>query len=146
MDERQRFMQAFREANANPEFIARHFADVLRDLMRAVAVKDATLGGQTYKAAQAWEEMEQLLALADPKIDMRTIFDLAVDDIRAGLAVAENDERGQLRLDVARAATQFLIEKSCADNAATARASGRWDRLLHSLSLLGYRRGGASGR
>lgn len=146
MDDRQRFMQAFRKANANPEFIARHFADALRDLMRAVAVQDDTLGGQTYKAAQAWEEVEQLLALADPKINMRTIFDLAIDDIRAGLVVADGDERGQLRLDVARAATQFLIEKSCADNAATARASGRWDRMLHWLSVMGYRRGGASGR
>ncbi|WP_298333730.1 hypothetical protein [Asticcacaulis sp.] len=144
MDDHQRFMQAFRKANANPEFIARNFADVLRDLMRAVAVQDATLGGHSYKAAQAWEEVEQLLALADPKIDMHTIFRLAVADIRAGLAVAENDERGQLRLDVARAATQFLIEKSCDDNAATARASGRWERMLHWLSVMGYRRGRAS--
>lgn len=141
MDEGESFSQADLKAHANPEFIASVFADVLRNLMRAVSVRDDALISQTHKAAVDMMVVDQLLAMADPKIDMRTIFRLAVDDIRAGLVVADDeDDREWAELRLAQVATQYLIEKSCRDRGAKGRAGDRWNRLADRLNALGYQR------
>ena len=137
VDDPKEFRREFLKANANPEFIAGQFADVLRNLMRAIAATSDYSSGGVYEAARFMRYVDELIQHSPEKIDMHQVFRLAVRDIRGERPDDEEEEDiDRRRIQVARSATRFLVESSCRDNASRGRSSKRWGEFERELRWL----------
>ena len=127
--------EQFLRANANPDYIAAQFADVLRDMMRAFAADDPTAG--VSRASSHLSMMFQLIARAPDPINAYSVCQIAVEDLR------ENRPTEYGREDpwsvAARSGLKMLVEQSCFDNAARGRTSKRQEAFARDIGAIGRR-------
>ena len=101
-------------------------ADVIRRIVRA---SFQNRGDEAYYATESLGHLIDLMAAANG-VSMREIVQEAITDLHVEPDQSEIDQE---RLNIASAATQFMIERSCDDNAARARAERRWDNFENEL-------------
>jgi len=131
MPDNENFSEAFTKANANFDFIAAQFADVLRHLMRAVSSDDPTSGA--YHAAQSMNFVADLLSKTEEKFGFYHLFLKALEEFR------DDSEWGSSEHDIVHAANRgikYIVERSCSDNAARGRASRRQDEFLTAVKMI----------
>jgi hypothetical protein len=130
-DPRFDFREAFLKANANLDFIGAQFADVLRDLMRAVSSNDPTDGA--YRAAKKMDFVIDLLSRCDDKFSFYHLFLSALEEFEV-----DSDEMGveSATVDAAQRGVKFLVERSCTDNAAKGRTSRRRADFLSAIKSI----------
>jgi hypothetical protein len=129
------FEEALLRANATPDNIAVELADVLRDLMRAVAANDS--GGGVYRAATRMSRAMELIEHCPERLSWSRLLKDAVEDIRDAGRIDELDEPV---IWAARAGLRYLVEQSCDDNAARGRASQRETAFLDEIAAIERRR------
>lgn len=137
-DETEGLHDRFVKANANLEYISYQFADVLRNLIRASVAGDPR--SALYNAAEKMNFVAELLSKTEEKFGFHTLFTNALQHVRK-----ENDRESPIKDAIIRAAksgVQFLVERSCDDNAARGRASRRQDEFLNAIHWLQQERGG----
>jgi hypothetical protein len=135
------FHEAFLKANANLDFIASQFADVLRNLMRALAAHDPSAA--TYRAAEQMNFVVQLLSRTDEKFGFFALFGRTVEFMNDKRETP--DVEGAI-IEAAKSGVRFLVERSCDDNAATARSSRRRDEFLNAVRYIDEAREDARAR
>jgi len=114
------FHEQFLEANANQQFITAELADVLRNLMRAVASNGPSAA--LYNASQQLEFALQLIKRCKEPL---RLYDLLADAVEDVSDVASYNEVDEARLDAARSGLRYLVESSCEDRAARGRIAQR---------------------
>jgi hypothetical protein len=133
-DERRRgeFREAFLKANANLDYIAAQFADVIRDLMRAVGSDQPS--AEAYRAAEKMNTVAELLSYSEEGFSFYEMFQRALrefdkpDDMRMDVDEAV--------LDAARCGIKYVVEDSCNDNAARGRTSRRRQEFLSAVKYI----------
>ncbi len=128
------FRKAFLIANANPEFIASKFADMMREMMRAFAAGTGSSGG--YRAAQNLKFILDLLAHAEELIRPDDVIYLALDNLRGP---HEPDKEPDTAVEAARTGLRFLVERSCYDNAARGRTRQRLESFEAAIRGVRHR-------
>lgn len=123
------FREALLKANANKEFICTQFIDVLRDLIRAVAVRDDP-SAPIWRATEQWQFITDLISHCEERVSVYEMFSTAVDALRQA---DEKDEIDGALLIAARLGMSLYVESSCDDNAARGRKSKRRDRFLTAI-------------
>lgn len=124
------FREAFLQANARPEFIASEFADVLRDLMRAVSAD--SVGSPLSQASERMGLIADLLERCPDPISWYALFFDAVERIQDRIPDDPDDRR---YIQTAKRGMKYLIETSATDNAAQGRAARRLDEFRTSIRL-----------
>ncbi|HZS85359.1 MAG TPA: hypothetical protein VFA50_20995 [Stellaceae bacterium] len=122
------FRDEFLKANANLDFIGSQFADVLRDLMRAVSSDDPTDGA--YRAAKKMDFVADLLSRCEEKFGFRHMFLKALEEFRDD---PEWDTVEHATVHAAQRGIKYLVERSCSDHAARGRASKREHEFLSAI-------------
>lgn len=122
--------ERFLKANANSDFIAGHFADVVRNLIRAVAANDPSR--PLYLAAEEMRFVIELLQRCEKPVTWYSLFIDAIASIQAHLP-DDPDDRKYIR--AAQDGMKYLVESSATDNAARGRASRR---LSEFMSMIDY--------
>lgn len=139
------FREAFLHANANAEFIADEFADVIRDLMRAVSSDDG--GGSVYQASERMKFVVGLLQRCPEPIGWYRMFSEAVEEIQNCIPDDPDDRR---YVHAAKRGTKYLVELSATDNAARGRSARRLqefrDAIRWSEEARGERKANTGGR
>jgi hypothetical protein len=130
------FGKAFLKANANKEFICAQFIDVLRDLIRAIAVRDDP-SAPIWRATEHWKFITDLPSHCEERISTHEMFSTAVNALREA---GEKDEIDGALLIAARLGMSLYVESSCRDNAARGRTSKRRDRFLTAIRKIEARR------
>jgi hypothetical protein len=121
------FSEAFLCANANPQFIASEFAEVIRNLVRAFAASDASR--PIYYAAEKMDFVAELLQRCKDHVSWYSLFTDAIAEIHQCMP----DERmGRGYVSAAQDGTKYLVEASATDNAAAARSSRRLHEFLRT--------------
>jgi hypothetical protein len=123
------FHERFLKANANLDFIAGQFADVIRHLLRAVGSERPS--EEAYRAAEKMNFVAELLLRTDEGLGFHHLF-------REALREFETMDRGHGDVDAAmlhaaRRCLKYLAERSSVDNAARGRASRRGDEFLAAI-------------
>jgi len=132
----------FLKANANKDYMAGVLADCIRNCMRGVGT--AFSGDPASAANRASEDFAKLIELmkyAGDDVRLRQLFVDAISEIRPIRPDGDigNDETFARRsfesskLSAAMSGIQFIVERSCRDNAAKGRASRRESDFLDSL-------------
>lgn len=124
--------EAFLLANANLEFISSQFADVIRDLMRAAVANEPSAA--VYRAAEKMNFVAELLSRTEDKFGFQDIFENAVSEINFEGEKESSVERAII--SAAEDGVRFLVERSCADNAAKGRTSKRRQDFLQSMKWI----------
>ena len=129
------FHERFVAANANVESMASQMAELLRSVMRAAASSDRA--SQTYRAAETFIFLLELIQNAK---DFNTVELLAraIDEISIEPHPKLLDESV---VHAAKMGMRFLVELSCRDNAASARASKRETEFLQAIEDIETARG-----
>jgi hypothetical protein len=122
------YHEAFLKANANLDFIADQFADVLRNLMRALVAHDPSAA--TYRAAEQMNFVAELLSRIDERFGFHALFARALEFMNNGREAS--DVEGAI-IDAAKSGVRLLVERSCDDNAARARSSRRQSDFLDDV-------------
>lgn len=139
-DEEESLEVRFLKANANKDYMAGVLADCIRNCMRGVASSsDPTSAG--YRATQEFLQLLKLMRFAGDDIRVGQLFADAIDDIRPKRTddIFNEPEHAAHRYfewtidDAAMTGMQFVVEKSCHDNAAKGRAGRRKSDFLSSL-------------
>jgi hypothetical protein len=99
---------AFLNANANQEFIASTLTSVLRDLMRATAVKHDHVSA-VVTAAESWKLLLQLLERCEQPAPWGELFEEAVKRLRDD-GRPEGDDVSEALREVARTGMSIYIE------------------------------------
>jgi hypothetical protein len=128
------FRESFLKANANKDFICTQFAEVLRDLIRAVAVRDDP-SGPIVRATEQWSSVASLLERCEEKISTREMFSNAVEVLRLP-AREDGDGVDRAVIAAARRGISFYMEASCTDNAAKGRTSKRERDFLSAIEQI----------
>jgi hypothetical protein len=123
--------EEFLKANANPNFIAAQFADVVRDLMRAIAAGDPSHG--LYHVSQRMNLVIDLWKRCPEELSAETLLYSSLRDILGSGADGPVDEA---TTQAARSGLKYLIEKSCHDQAARGRASRRETEFLRDVEFI----------
>lgn len=122
------FGEAFLQANAKPDVIASHFADVIRDLMRAVST-DGNVG-PVYEASEKMKMAVELLQRCPERPSWHRLFHDAVIEIQS--SIADNaDPRDYIR--AAKRGTKYLVEVSASDSGARGRSSRRLNEFQEAF-------------
>jgi len=135
--ENSEFREAFLQANARLDFIADQFADVIRDLMRAVSADDAA--GPLYKASEKMNFVADLLRRCPDNVSWYSLFSEAVEQIQSCIPDDPDDRR---YIHAAKRGTKYLIECSATDNAARGRSARRLDEFRSAIKWSEEARGG----
>jgi hypothetical protein len=128
------FKEAFLKANANKVFICAQFVDVLRDLIRAVAVRDDP-SVPVYRAVEQWKFIIDLVQRCEEPVLAKDLFSTAVEALR----VSDQDQQDDVEeavLSAARRGMSFYMEASCTDNAARGRTSRRERDFLSAVESI----------
>lgn len=128
------YREAFLKANANKEFICAQFIDVLRDLIRAVAVRDDP-SAPIQRATQQWGFITELLERCEDKVSIRDMFSTAVKALRVS-DQEQHDLVNEAVISAARTGMSFYMEASCTDNAASGRTSKRERDFMSAISWI----------
>jgi len=122
--------ERFIELNANADFMAARLADFLRNCMRAAAASDPS--GPVARASEDFRFLLRLLAKSQ-SASAYELISKAVED----LAVEERgDSLDGAVIYAAQMGMRFLVETSCADNAARGRASRRQTEFLDAIKRI----------
>lgn len=126
--------ETFLKGNANPDFIGAKFAELIRDLMRAVASNSPS--SEAYRAAKQMDYIAELLAHAQERLSFQFLFEKALGEFET-----PNGNRPELPIDeatlnAARRGIKYLVERSCTDSAANARASRRQHEFLSAIEAI----------
>jgi len=131
---RKAFVEAFLAANANTNFIAHHAAEVLRNLVRAWA--SGSNSGGVYNAAEEMKLVSELWERCQDKPTFHQLF-------RRIIEIVSEDEPDGFKhpvedaiLRAAQAGAKFMVERSCDDGAAKARASRREGEFLSAIDYI----------
>jgi hypothetical protein len=135
------FHERFVAANANLDFIAHEFADVLRNLMRAMAATDPAAA--TYKAAQHMDFVAELLSKTEEKFGFSALFARTIEILDVDEALSEVDEA---IVSAAKSGIKVIVERSCSDGAAQGRASQRRRDFLRDIEGIEEARTAAKAR
>lgn len=119
------------KANANPAYIADRFADVLRNLVRAVAANDPSR--PVHLAAEDMRFVSDLLQRCDHPLSWYSLFADAVRRVQATLPDGEDERR---YVQAAKDGMKYVAEASATDNAARGRASRRLREFLDAIERL----------
>jgi hypothetical protein len=130
------FRESLLKAHANKDFICAQFTEVLRDLVRVIAVRDDP-SAPVSRAAHQWALVQDLIYRCEERISIFEMFSVAVDSLR------EPDEPGKRHdqvsaatLRAARTGISLYIEASCCDNAAKGRISQRERNFLSAIKWI----------
>lgn len=126
------FRERFLRANANREYICSEFTEVLRDLIRGVAVISDP-ARPVSRAAKNMHFVLDLLSYSEEKIGFYDLFSEAVRRLRQYEAESLVEET---MYEAARAGVSMLMEATCADNAARGRVSQRQHDFLHHIKWI----------
>ena len=129
--------EVFLKGNANAEYIASTFTDVLRDLMRATAAKRDPIDG-IIRATEKWNLLLDLLAHYKEPLSWAKLFEEAVLKLRHD--PSDHDNISRAIQEVARAGMSLYVERTCGDGFGSARASKKETQLLDSIQALEVRR------
>lgn len=102
------------------EIIVSAYADVIRDLMRAVSAGDRNW--TLYQAATRMKEVAELLQQSPDPIIWPRIFYAAVEEIQNSIP---DDPYHHPYIHAAKRGTKYLVEISATDSAAGGRAARR---------------------
>lgn len=127
--------ERFLQANANPDYIAAQFADVLRDMMRAFAADDPAVAA--HRASSHLSMMMQLVQRASDPINAYSLCLKAAEDLNENRS--DDPRREDPWAVAARSGLKMLVEQSCFDNAARGRASKRQDAFARDIGAIGRR-------
>jgi hypothetical protein len=130
--------ERFLKANANVDFMATRLADCLRNCMRAVAAGDPT--SPRYRAVEDFDMLLKLIVRSEG-VPLHELFEKAIDELRPerlSLDQLSSEWRAEYCyersiMSAAESGLQFLVESSCADNAARGRASRRESDFLSAI-------------
>jgi len=125
------FSGEFTKANANLDYIAAQFADVIRHLMRAISSDDPSSG--IYNATRSMNSVAELLSKTEEKFGFYQLFSKALEEFR------DDVEWGTSEHDIVHTAhrgIKYIVERSCTDNAARGRASRRRDEFLSATRMI----------
>jgi len=122
------FREAFLSANARRDFITSEFADVVRDLARAIAANDSS--GAVYKASEKMKFCVDLLQRCPDPISWYSLF---ADSVAAIKDEIPDDLDERRYIDAARRGTKYLVEISASDGFAAARASKAYDSFVDAF-------------
>lgn len=127
--------EQFLRANANVDYIAAQFADVLRDMMRAFAADDPAAG-----VARASSHLSQMFQLINRASDPISAYSLCLKAVENLHETRPEDYRQEDPWAVAaRSGLKMLVEQSCFDNAARGRASRRQEAFARDVGAIGRR-------
>jgi len=125
------FRERFLKGNANSRYMGHHLAELVRSLVRAMATNSDT-SSQLFRASEILTTLIQLMSRADDlrpgEIVQEAAQDLAIEEPR--------DRVNEAILDAARMGTRYLVESSCADNAARGRSSKRREEFLTAIQWI----------
>jgi hypothetical protein len=124
------FREIYLKANARPEYIKSCLADVIRNLMRAVAADDHIRG--SFAASEELIQVFELIKRCDEHINFHSLMSAAVDEIKECLP-EDRDDRRYIR--AAQQGVKYLVESSATDNAARGRASQRLSNFLAMIEF-----------
>src|ERR1700736_3649657 len=106
------------KTNADKEFIFRQFAEILRDLIRAVAVRDDP-SPAVHRAAGQWNVLAELFSRCKEPISAYDMFLAGVTTMRNAEDEQDRDDEVDLSILIAaRLGMSLYIESTCVDNAA----------------------------
>lgn len=120
------FHEAFLKANANEPYIADQFSEFIRNILRATASSGHS--SQQYYAMERLSHCFELLRHAD-ELNLRILVNEIVESLE--VPDDQDDVEGAV-VYAAKMGMRVLIEKSCVDNAARARASRRESEFLQA--------------
>lgn len=103
---------------------------MLRSCMRGISSEDSASG--TYKALQDWNDVLRLLSYSDG-VSGYEVLEKAISEFGWH---RENDPIDRAVVDAAKTGLQLLIERSCSDGLAGARASKRLYKFLDALKRI----------
>lgn len=126
------FREAFLKGNANPEFITAQFADLVRDLMRVVAAGDPA--HRRYEACEKIKFIMDLWARCPGSASTPKCLQDAIDQV---VVLKPLDDVDLAMIRAARSGVKYLVERSCHDPAAVARASRRGSEFIRDIELIG---------
>jgi hypothetical protein len=130
------FREAFLKANANKDFIFTQFTEVLRDLVRAIAVRDDP-SIPIYRAVEQWGFVTDLISRCEGRISAYEMFSVAVNSLReAEEPDGTHDELSLALLSAARTGMSLYVEASCRDNAVKGRVSQREAKFLSAIEWM----------
>ena len=122
------FQDTFLQANARPEFIIVEFADVLRDLIRALAATDDSRA--LHNASEKMKFCAELMSRCPDPMSWYALFNGAISAIK-GEIPDDQERRGYI--DAARRGTKYLVEVSSVDGFAAARSSKAYAAFLQAV-------------
>ena len=122
------FHERFLQANARPDIAASHFADVVRNLIRAVAADDPSR--PSHAAAQEMKHVIELLLRCQEPVGWYWLVSEAVREIQDCLPDDPDDRR---YINAAKRGMKYLAESSATDNAARGRASRRFEEFRNAI-------------
>ena len=127
-DDGDNFPDQFTRANANLDFIAAQFADVLRNLMRAASSDDPSDGA--FRASQQMDFVVELLSKTTEKFGFYHLFMKSIEEFKDDTEWASVEHT---EIAAARRGMKYLVERSCSDSAARGRASRRRTEFLSAI-------------
>jgi len=126
------------KANATEDYMAEVLADCIRNCMRGVASGDSS--SAVFRASQDFAKLIKLIKYTETRVSVMQLFADAIDEIRPNCMedIGNKDTFFERYVDIsifsaASSGIQYIVERSCADNAAKGRASRRKSEFLGSL-------------
>lgn len=137
-DESDSWEVPFLKANANKDYMAEVLADCIRNCMRGVASGDPS--SAAFRASQDFAKLIKLIKYAEMPVPIMQLFAQAIDEIRPDrtddIGNKETFAERYVEISIFSAASsgiQYIVERSCSDNAANGRSSRRRSEFLDSL-------------
>ena len=124
------FSEAFLKANANEPFIAAQFAEFIRNILRSTITSGYS--NQKYAAVDNLKFCFALLRNAE-QVHFLDLVDQIIEDLEVPDDRQRTDSFGRAVLRASKSGTQVLIERTCKDGAAKARASRRESEFLQAI-------------
>jgi DNA-binding MarR family transcriptional regulator len=125
--------EAFLKGNAEPDYIARHFGNILSHLMRAVAAK-SDYSTNLFKAERSWRYMWKLVERCEEALSWYDLFDEAVKGLRDDGGRELSDLDGAYR-EVVRTGMSLYIDGMRAGGFGSVKDRRFMDALRHLEEL-----------
>ena len=128
--------ERFLQANANKEFICAEFTDVLRNLIRAVAMESEP-SIAIHRATEQMGFVADLLERTEDVVTYKNLFTRAVEDLRE---IEARTDKEALLTSAALSGMSFIAEYTSDDSASRARLSRRRREFMEAIKYVSEER------